>query len=60
MGSSFIVDPISLFQLLGTMFENGAMDLVMHYIDLSKSNDARLTFDGLKVIIPADKLILKA
>ena len=36
-------------QLLGTMFENGAMDIVMHYIDLQKSNDTRLTFDGLKV-----------
>ncbi|XP_071806526.1 DDB1- and CUL4-associated factor 1-like [Asterias amurensis] len=43
--------PLAEYQeLLGTMFENGAMDLVMHYIDLSKSNDARLTFDGLKYL----------
>ncbi|XP_038069223.1 DDB1- and CUL4-associated factor 1-like [Patiria miniata] len=43
--------PLAEYQeLLGTMFENGAMDIVMHYIDLQKSGDTRLTFDGLKYL----------
>ncbi|XP_054751172.2 DDB1- and CUL4-associated factor 1-like [Lytechinus pictus] len=43
--------PLGEYQeLLGTMFENGSMELVFHYIDLNKTNDVRLTFDALKYL----------
>eukprot|EP00057_Strongylocentrotus_purpuratus_P023259 XP_011677733.1 PREDICTED: protein VPRBP [Strongylocentrotus purpuratus] len=43
--------PLGEYQeLLGAMFENGSMELVLHYIDLNKTNDVRLTFDALKYL----------
>lgn len=31
------------------MFENGAMELVLYYIDLKNTSDVRLTLSGLRV-----------
>ncbi|PIK60089.1 hypothetical protein BSL78_02994 [Apostichopus japonicus] len=43
--------PLGEYQeLLGTMFENGAMELVLHYIDLKKTSDVRLTLTGLRYL----------
>ncbi len=40
---------LDFFQLLTYVFEHNAMDLIMHYIDLSKNKDVRLAFEALKV-----------
>ncbi|XP_014672680.1 PREDICTED: protein VPRBP-like [Priapulus caudatus] len=37
-------------QLLSFVFEHRAIDLVLHYIDLSKNNDVRLAFEALKYL----------
>ncbi|XP_071500880.1 DDB1- and CUL4-associated factor 1-like [Diadema antillarum] len=43
--------PLGEYQeLLGAMIENGSMELIIHYIDLNKTNDIRLTFDALKYL----------
>ncbi|KAJ8047078.1 DDB1- and CUL4-associated factor 1 [Holothuria leucospilota] len=43
--------PLGEYQeLLGTMFENGAMELVHHYIDMKKTRDVRLTLTGLRYL----------
>ena len=41
------------FQLLGTTFEHGALDLIFFYINLKENRDVRLAFEALKVGIPA-------
>ncbi|XP_077995487.1 DDB1- and CUL4-associated factor 1-like [Glandiceps talaboti] len=43
--------PLGEYQeLLATVLQQGAMDLVLHYIDLRKTCDVRLTFEGLKYL----------
>ncbi|XP_070545766.1 DDB1- and CUL4-associated factor 1-like [Ptychodera flava] len=43
--------PLGEYQeLLATVLQLGAMDLVLHYIDLRKTCDVRLTFEGLKYL----------
>ncbi|EGT49060.1 hypothetical protein CAEBREN_31939 [Caenorhabditis brenneri] len=38
-------------QLLLQVFEGNAMDLLMEYIDLEKTMDVRLTFDGVRYLV---------
>lgn len=38
-----------LFQLLRSVLEGRAMDVIFYYIDLTKNSDVRLAFEALKV-----------